>query len=363
MLSMKKHIVCELTAITIYTVSSFFSVCTAAGIQNGRDYYNLLLDDEKVSSSVKDIASESSLFDTGKYFSGKSTVKDVLDCKEFSGFAELLVPKTDKKDLNVHLNEFQKLMPYHHNVTVKNTVESLDYLYETVKRGEQVFYPIYTSDCIKDNKSLKDTGIFYFRGKKNAPFALILSGGYYYKSLIHEGFPLALKLSHAGYNAFVLSYRQKKSLYGSLDLIKAVNFIINNHRMFGVSKSGFSLWGASSGAQVIISAIHATNSRTAAGLRMSEPAVNIYTSPISFYATKEDPPTFIVVGENDKIVNKTVLKSSAANLNNLHIKAKYAELPRLEHGFGLGLDTDSTGNSNWINSAIAFWEDNKNDLK
>ena len=34
----------------------------------------------------------------------------------------------------------------------------------------------------------------------------------------------------------------------------------------------------------------------------------------SFYGTNEDSPTFIVVGENDKIVNKTVLKSSVQTL-------------------------------------------------
>ena len=47
---------------------------------------------------------------------------------------------------------------------------------------------------------------------------------------------------------------------------------------------------------------------------MSKPAVNIYTYPISFYGTNEDSPAFIVVGENYKIVNKTVLKSSVQTL-------------------------------------------------
>lgn len=87
---------------------------------------------------------------------------------------------------------------------------------------------------------------------------------------------------------------------------------------------------------------------------MSKPAVNIYTYPISFYGTNEDSPTFIVVGENDKIVNETVLKSSVTNLNNLNINAKYTEMPRLEHGFGIDLET--VGSINWISRAIDFWE-------
>ena len=84
---------------------------------------------------------------------------------------------------------------------------------------------------------------------------------------------------------------------------------------------------------------------------MSKPAVNIYTYPISFYGTNEDSPIFIVVGENDKIVNITVLKSSVANLN---INAKYTEMPRLEHGFGI--DPETAGSINRISRAIAFCE-------
>lgn len=93
---------------------------------------------------------------------------------------------------------------------------------------------------------------------------------------------------------------------------------------------------------------------------MSKPAVNIYTYPISFYGTNEDSPTFIVVGENDKIVNKTVLKSSVANLNNLNINAKYTEMPRLEHGFGI--DPETAGSINRISRAIAFWGKNKEEF-
>uniref|UniRef100_UPI003FEE74FF hypothetical protein n=1 Tax=Succinivibrio sp. TaxID=2053619 RepID=UPI003FEE74FF len=51
-----------------------------------------------------------------------------------------------------------------------------------------------------------------------------------------------MRISRAGYNAFVLSYRQKKVLSGSQDLVKAVNYIENNFSMFGVSKEDYSLW-------------------------------------------------------------------------------------------------------------------------
>lgn len=166
-----------------------------------------------------------------------------------------------------------------------------------------------------------------------------------------------MRISRAGYNAFVLSYRQKKVLSGSQDLVKAVNYIKNNFSMFGVSKEDYSLWGSSTGAQIIINVTHTSEKTFSAGIILNKPAVNIYTYPISFYGTKEDSPTFIVVGENDKIVNKTVLKSSVANLN---INAKYTEMQRLELSFGI--DPEPTGSINWISRAIAFGGKNKEEF-
>lgn len=232
----------ELIAISIYLASSLLSVSSAATMQNESRYYNMLLDDDSSAELKSNREAENISFNVGNYFSSKNTIKDILECKEFSSFANLLVPETDKKDLNVHLNEFQRIMPYYLNVTARHTIESLDYLYDEVKKENQIFYPIYHKKHIKEKEELKDTVFFFFRVKKKAPFALILPGGYSYKSLIHKGFPSALRISRAGYNAFELSYRQKKVLSGSQDLVKAVNYIKNNFSMFGVSKEDYSLW-------------------------------------------------------------------------------------------------------------------------
>ena len=53
-----------------------------------------------------------------------------------------------------------------------------------------------------------NTGLFFFRGKPGAPFAVISpGGGFSYVGSIHEGFPYAAAISKQGYNAFVLKYR------------------------------------------------------------------------------------------------------------------------------------------------------------
>ena len=156
----------EPTAISIYLASSLLSVSSAATMQNESRYYNMLLDVDSSAELKSNREAENISFNVGNYFSSKNTIKDILESKEFSSFANLLVPETDKKDLNVHLNEFQKIMSYHRNVTARHTIESLDYLYDEVKKENQIFYPIYPKNLIKEKEELKDTGLFSLEVRK-----------------------------------------------------------------------------------------------------------------------------------------------------------------------------------------------------
>lgn len=151
----------ELIAISIYLASSLLSVSSAATMQNESRYYNMLLDVDSSAELKSNREAENISFNVGNYFSSKNTIKDILESKEFSSFANLLVPETDKKDLNVHLNEFQRIMPYYLNVTARHTIDSLDYLYDEVKKENQIFYPIYPKNLIKEKEELKDTGLFF----------------------------------------------------------------------------------------------------------------------------------------------------------------------------------------------------------
>ena len=149
----KNILVWGLTAISIYLSSSLLSVCSAATMQNESSYYNMLLDDDSSAELKSNREAENISFNVGNYFSSKNTIKDILECKEFSGFANLLVPDTDKKDLNVHLNEFQRIMPYHRNVTAKHTIDSLDYLYDEVKREIRFFIQSIPQSTLKKRRS------------------------------------------------------------------------------------------------------------------------------------------------------------------------------------------------------------------
>src|SRR4029077_6295926 len=113
-------------------------------------------------------------------------------------------------------------------------------------RGQTVFYSFYSETQQKQQPERANTGLFFFRGRPGAPFAVISpGGGFSYVGSVHEGFPYAEAISRNGYNAFVLKYQAGKG--GSVatqDLAAAVAYILRNAATLGVSTEGYSLWGS-----------------------------------------------------------------------------------------------------------------------
>jgi predicted alpha/beta superfamily hydrolase len=69
--------------------------------------------------------------------------------------------------------------------------------------------------------------------------------------------------------------------------------------------------------------------------------------------TKDDPPTFAVVGENDGIANWRTMEQRVNNLKAAGIDTEFYKYPNLGHGFGLGIGTTAEG---WLYDATRFWE-------
>lgn len=323
---------------------------TAAEASN--NYYNVLLDDVSANKYRHGVDKATEVYN---YFKATNTFKDVLEFPDFDGFSNLILPDTTKEHLDYPLNMLSKIMTLHRNVKTINTLESLEFLANECKRGKQVFYSFYTDEEVSKDPSLHNTGLFFFRGKKNAPFAIVVPGGYKYRTILHEGFPIAIPISRRGYNVFVLSYRIGEVTNGSEDLVKAIKYIQKNGARLGIKTDKYSLWGSSVGAQVIINVCHKALKNQ--NYLKDLPSANILSYPLSFFPTKNDIPTFIVVGDQDKIVNSTILKSSVVNLKKNGIEADYLVMPRLGHGFGLGINQDSSVGVNWISRAVSFWSD------
>lgn len=69
--------------------------------------------------------------------------------------------------------------------------------------------------------------------------------------------------------------------------------------------------------------------------------------------TKNDPPTFACVGENDWIADWHTMQRRINALNSLGIPTEFHHYPGLSHGFGLGTGTAAEG---WLDEAVSFWE-------
>src|SRR6185436_17094653 len=137
------------------------------------------------------------------------TIGDLLKHRAFAGFGRLLLPWDDGRvETTMKLKEIGSLIPYHSHVNSAVVVSSLNRMIDDAAAGWTVHYDFYTAAEKDAEPSRRNTGLFFFRGKPGAPFAVIApGGGFAYVGSLHEGFPYAVHISNRGYNAFVLKYR------------------------------------------------------------------------------------------------------------------------------------------------------------
>jgi len=69
--------------------------------------------------------------------------------------------------------------------------------------------------------------------------------------------------------------------------------------------------------------------------------------------SSDEPPTFVVVGEQDGIAPPAVMEGRVEALRRSGTVVEYHKYQNLGHGFGLGIGTSAEG---WINKAIRFWQ-------
>jgi acetyl esterase/lipase len=216
-----------------------------------------------------------------------------------------------------------------------------------------VFHDFYTDAEKKAEPSRRNTGLFFFRGKPGAPFAVIApGGGFAYVASVHEGFPFAVEISKRGYNAFVLKYRAGQGgRIATEDLAAALTYIFRNAGELGVTTADYSLWGSSAGARMAASiGSHGTARFGAAPLPRPAAVMLLYTGHSDL--APSEPPTFVAVGETDGIAAPAVMERRVAALRRAGTDVEYHRYPGVGHGFGLGVGTNAEG---WIADAVRFW--------
>jgi len=283
-----------------------------------------------------------------------NTAGDIVNHPAFSGFGERLLPRDNNSaSYTTRISSIASLMPYHQNVNPADVVNALNYMIDETQSGKTIFYDFYTAAQKREDRAKENTGLFFFRGKPGAPFAIVCpGGGFSYVGSLHEGFPIALEISKKGYNAFVLRYRIGGERVACEDLAAAIAWILTNVVTLDVSTSSYSLWGGSAGARM---AARLSSNGTAAYGERNYPkpaaAVILYTGHSDF--TANDPPTFTIVGERDGIASPAVMERRVNAMRAAGIDTEFHRYPNVGHGFGLGTGTTAEG---WIDNAVRFWE-------
>jgi hypothetical protein len=258
----------------------------------------------------------------------------LLEHPAFAGFGPLLLPWEGRPyDHVVPLTNISSLLPYHQHVDPSVVVSALNRMIDDANAGRTLHYDIYSEDEKRAEPSRRGTGLFFFRGKPGAPFAIIApGGGFEYVASLHEGFPYAVEISNRGYNAFVLRYRAGQGgAIATEDLATAISYVFRNARSLDVATVGYSLWGSSAGARMV-AAIGSHGVARFGGSDLPKPSavVTLYTGHSEVAPT--DPPTFVAVGEADGI-------------------APHHRYAGVGHGFGLGVGTSAEG---WVADALRF---------
>jgi acetyl esterase/lipase len=291
----------------------------------------------------------------GGHLGVESTVGDLLRHPAFAGFARLILPWDDRvHDGQMPLTLIGSLLPYHTHVDPETVAGALNRMIDEAANGRTVFYRFYSEAERQREPARDNTGLFFFRGRPGAPFAVICpGGGFSYVGSVHEGFPHAAAISSKGYNAFVLKYRAGHGeAVATRDLAAAVTYIHRNAAELGVNTSGYSLWGSSAGARMAAAVGSHGVARYGGGDVPGPSAVVMAYTGHSDRAPVE-PPTFVVVGQDDGIAPPAVMKRRVDALRKNGTPVEFQEYEGLGHGFGLGTRTSAEG---WVFQAIRFWE-------
>lgn len=283
----------------------------------------------------------------------KTTIRDIKNMKEFAGFGNLLFPMPEYSRDSLTLDQMDRLLPYHSHIQTRTTIEVLEALKEEADLGKTIFYPIYSEEEMKRDPKKRNTGLFAFYGKKGSPFAIVnAGGGFQYVGAIHESFPHCMEIARRGYNAFALIYRPN-AYEACEDLARAIAFIFEHHEQLHVNTNCYSLWGGSAGARMAAwLGSYGTREFGEKPYPKAGTVVMQYTGLSEW--SRNDPPTFVIVGDNDYIANWKVMKRRIDHLKHAGIETSFHLVPGLEHGFGMGIDTKAQG---WVDEAVDFWQE------
>ena len=219
---------------------------------------------------------------------------------------------------------------------------------------------------------------------KQHPCAIICPGGAY--SVVcsfAEGVPIAKELNKHGISAIIVYYRVRQKAHyphPQEDLARAIKEVFARQKEYHLDMSNYTIWGFSAGGHLV-----ATFGTQAMGyskynipkpkaIVLSYPVISLESSithkltrdyMIGKKATNEEeltysahtnvdenyPATFIWCGDADRVVSPINTKIMQEALDKNHIMNTCKVYPGVDHGVGVGTNTNAQG---WIEEALTF---------
>lgn len=102
----------------------------------------------------------------------EDSIADMLRHPSLAAFSRHLLPSPQDARSRLKLADAARLMPWHSHVRPQVVVNALNRLVEDSAKGLSVFFPYHATPFVQGQ-----TGLFFFRGRPGAPFALVCPGG------------------------------------------------------------------------------------------------------------------------------------------------------------------------------------------
>ena len=95
----------------------------------------------------------------------------------FNGFGRLIFPVHRNIPSNTKLKDIGSYYTWYNYINSDKTVEIVNYLRNSAKNGNTIFYDIYTDEEKSVDYEKGNTGLFFFKGNDYEKFAIVNAGG------------------------------------------------------------------------------------------------------------------------------------------------------------------------------------------
>ena len=233
-------------------------------------------------------------------------------------------------------------------------------LSDKVKAGEDVYYPLFTEDEIKENEQKEQVSLYCLASdnKEKRPYVLLLAGGGFVSVCTPmESLPVAAAFNDLGYTSFCLTYRISEN-FGDKpetlaeDIYKAVSFITEHADEFNVDPSNYLIGGFSAGGMAIAEWCNPETGYQKYDSEKPGAACFIY-GVNELYKDTIDVPSFIRYCIDDVHFGVESFDNFESGIADRNISTDYKKVD-CPHGFGLGTGTEAEG---WVNEAEVFWKE------